>query len=262
MPMVLSTTNLSVPKETVDAIKSRHPFQKGQGPMNLYERALRSVAKQVGNFIMGYTLNEPLTPDTHESLRQALRNYSELLGPWALHIVNNVLKQVDNQDKYAWQRHTAGMSVALRKQVQEIDVKDTFQELMRANVLLIKSIPLQAAQRVNRLVQANMMTSGRSSDLTKRIMETEGVTKTRATLIARTEVSKAGVALTQARATSIDSEGYIWHTTGDLIVRQSHKGMNGRFVRWAVPVTLDNMTGHAGCFPNCRCWPEPVFPKK
>lgn len=261
MPMVLSAPKTVIQKPTMDAIRGRHPFQKSLGPTSTYERALRSVAKEVGKFIRGYTINEQLTPDTTRSLTQALRSYSELIGPWALHISSNVLRAINNQDKFAWQRHTADMSAALRRQVQEVDVSDTLQSLMRANVLLIKSIPLQAAQRVNQLVQANMLTSGRSSEIAKKIMETERVTKSRATLIARTEVSKASTSLTQARAIRIGSEGYIWHTAGDLIVRQSHKRMNGRFVRWDTPATLDNMTGHAGGFPNCRCWPEPTFPE-
>ena len=36
--------------------------------------------------------------------------------------------------------------------------------------------------------------------------------------------------------------------------------MEGKFVRWDSPPTLDGMTGHAGEFPNDRCYPEPVIP--
>jgi uncharacterized protein with gpF-like domain len=36
--------------------------------------------------------------------------------------------------------------------------------------------------------------------------------------------------------------------------------MEGKFVRWDEPPTLDNLTGHAGALPNCRCRPEPVIP--
>ena len=30
---------------------------------------------------------------------------------------------------------------------------------------------------------------------------------------------------------------------------------------WDSPPTLDGMKGHAGEFPNCRCYPEPVIPR-
>jgi SPP1 gp7 family putative phage head morphogenesis protein len=133
-------------------------------------------------------------------------------------------------------------------------------QLMQQNVELIKSIPTQAAERIGKLIQENMMQSRRPAEVAQMIMETEGVTRSRATLIARTEVSKASLALTQARATSIGSTGYIWRTANDRIVRLSHKKMNGKFVKWTEPVTLDKMTGHAGGFPNCRCYAEPEVP--
>jgi len=91
-------------------------------------------------------------------------------------------------------------------------------------------------------------------------MESGDVARSRALLIARTEVTRTATTLTQARAEHIGSEGYIWRTAGDGDVRPSHRAMNGKFVRWDSPPTLDNLTGHAGCVPNCRCYAEPVIP--
>ena len=67
-------------------------------------------------------------------------------------------------------------------------------------------------------------------------------------------------ALDQARALSIGSNGYIWRTAEDGDVRHSHREMEGKFVEWGRPPTLDGMTGHAGELPNCRCYKEIVFP--
>jgi hypothetical protein len=36
--------------------------------------------------------------------------------------------------------------------------------------------------------------------------------------------------------------------------------MKDKFVRWDNPPTLDGMTGHAGCLPNCKCWSEVQIP--
>ncbi|WP_265340329.1 phage minor head protein, partial [Salmonella enterica] len=84
--------------------------------------------------------------------------------------------------------------------------------------------------------------------------------KSRADLIARTELGRATGALDQARALSIGSNGYIWRTAEDGDVRHSHREMEGKFVEWGRPPTLDGMTGHAGELPNCRCYKEIVFP--
>ena len=82
----------------------------------------------------------------------------------------------------------------------------------------------------------------------------------RANTIARTEISRAASVFVQSRAENLGSEGYTWRTSGDIDVRPSHKEMNGKFVYWNKPPTLDRMTGHAGCLPNCRCYPDPVIP--
>jgi hypothetical protein len=37
--------------------------------------------------------------------------------------------------------------------------------------------------------------------------------------------------------------------------------MKDKFVRWDNPPTLDGMTGHAGCLPNCKCWSEVQIPE-
>ncbi|MEG2569432.1 MAG: phage head morphogenesis protein, partial [Acinetobacter sp.] len=65
---------------------------------------------------------------------------------------------------------------------------------------------------------------------------------------------------TQARAVNLGSEGYIWRDSDRVDVRPSHHAMNGKFVYWDKPPTLDRLTGHAGCLPNCYCYPEPVIP--
>ena len=73
--------------------------------------------------------------------------------------------------------------------------------------------------------------------------------------------SKAHTALTKARAEDVGSDGYIWRSVRDGATRPSHRAMEGKFVKWGEPPTLDGMTGHAGEFPNCRCYPEPVIPR-
>jgi hypothetical protein len=38
--------------------------------------------------------------------------------------------------------------------------------------------------------------------------------------------------------------------------------MEGKFVEWGKPPTLDNYTAHCGEFANCRCFPEPIIPDR
>lgn len=131
---------------------------------------------------------------------------------------------------------------------------------MADQVTLIKSLPLEAAERVHRLAIEGIETGGRASSLAAEIMRTGEVTQSRATLIARTETGRVSTVLTQVRAEHIGSPGYTWRTVGDSDVRPSHRAMDRQFVPWGKPPTLDGLTGHAGAIPNCRCYCEPVIP--
>ena len=97
--------------------------------------------------------------------------------------------------------------------------------------------------------------------LVEEIRRSGDVTASRATMIARTATSSTAEALVEARARSVGSTGYLWRTARDGDVRPSHRAMEGKFVAWGSPPTLDGYTAHAGCFANCRCRPEPVLPE-
>ncbi len=135
--------------------------------------------------------------------------------------------------------------------------------IVAEQIKYIKSLPLEAADRIydiqNKAIEA-VVSGGRAEPFAKEIAASGDVAKSRANLIARTEIGRASTALTQARALSIGSIGYIWRTADDGDVRKSHAKMEGVFVRWDNPPTLDGMTGHAGALPNCRCYCEVIFP--
>lgn len=190
-----------------------------------------------------------------------LAKYAEALDAWAIHTASAMLAEVEARDRKAWFSAAAEMSSALRREIRTAPTGETMRALLAEQVTLIKSIPLEAAQRVHELTLRSLEDSSRSSEIAAEIMRSGEVAESRATLIARTETARAASVLTQARAQHIGSEGYIWRTANDSDVRHSHKEMNGKFVRWDNPPTLsDGTTTHAGQIYNCRCYPEPVLP--
>ena len=57
-------------------------------------------------------------------------------------------------------------------------------------------------------------------------------------------------------------EEYIWSTSGDSRVRESHKKLNGKRFRWDDPPVVDEKTGrrcHPGEDYECRCVALAVF---
>lgn len=195
-------------------------------------------------------------------LIQTLKQYAQTIEPWARSVAAFMVADVARRDKSMWAKNAKEMSAGLRREIMEAPTGETFRQLQESQVGLIKSIPLEAAERVHQLSQEAMIASIRPADIAKKILETEAVSASKARLIARTEVARAASNMVQARAEFVGSEGYIWRTSGDLDVRDSHREMEGKYVQWKHPPTLDGLTGHAGTLPNCRCFAEPIFPNE
>ena len=171
-----------------------------------------------------------------------------------------MISEVNAHDLNEWRKRGQDLSRGIRIEIATTPIGATVQRLMDEQVTLIKSIPLDAGRRVHELTMKGLASSTRGDEIVKEIMRSGEVTVNRAKLIARTEVSRTAANLTQARAQHIGSEGYVWETSHDSDVRPSHKAMQGKFIRWTDPPTLDGMTGHAGCLPNCRCWARVILP--
>lgn len=219
-----------------------------------YSRSLRQVAKQIGVILGGF---EPMD-DT--SIEKALRLYASAIEDWAVSVGARMLLDVKLANDREWSQLSQSISKGLRQEILNAPTGDLFRQLQAEQVILITSLPLDAAERVQKLAAQARLDSSRASTLVAEIMRSGYVAESRAMCIARTETSRAGANLTQARAEWVGSTGYTWRITGDSDVRPSHKAMDGKFVLWGQPPTLDGMTGHAGCVPNCRCSSIPQIP--
>lgn len=197
-----------------------------------------------------------------EQVNARLMDYSLLIDDWADRVAKRMFLQVEQEEWNQWRSVSQEISEGLRDVVGNTPVGFVAQDIVSRQVQLIKSLPLEAADRV-RDIQARAMEAvingERPDALQRMIMESGDVAESRAKMIARTEIGRATTALTQARAESIGSKGYWWRIEG-AGTRDSHRRMKDKFVRWDNPPTLDGMTGHAGCLPNCKCWPEVQVP--
>lgn len=243
---------------TLDRKKRRKgPANFARAERNLVS-AMLQLAQHTGKVI---TDIDPATnPEKTPTLVHMLRSYAQTITPWAESIIKRMADDVDGQNRQMWASFGEEMSAALKREIRSAPTGELMRELMAEQVELIRSIPLDAAQRVHDLTIKGLENSTRAADIAREIMRSGEVAKSRAMLIARTEVSRTSALLTQARAEYVGSEGYVWRTSKDGDVRQSHREMSSQFVRWNEPPTLDKMTGHAGCLPNCRCWAEVVLP--
>lgn len=223
-----------------------------------YASRLKSIARVIGDIVKQLAPNGELKDPA--KLLQVLTDYAKTIEPWARSVAASMVAEVFRRDQVMWRKISKEMSTNLRNEVMNAPTGHLLQDLQNEQVKLITSMPLEAAQRVHELAQEATLASIRPREIAAKIMEQEGVSKSKAMLIARTEVARAANNLVQARATFAGSIGYIWRTSGDLDVRDSHAEMEGEYVAWSSPPTLDNLKGHAGTLPNCRCFAEPIFP--
>jgi SPP1 gp7 family putative phage head morphogenesis protein len=140
--------------------------------------------------------------------------------------------------------------------------------LVLANAHYIRSIPLEAAQHLVNEVAAAQQAGTRPATISKMMRQRfPELLRSRVRLISRTETSKASASLTEARAEELNLPCYIWRTSKDARVRDSHRLMEGVVIFYAHPPAPELLDGiksglghyHAGQAPNDRCYQAPVL---
>lgn len=226
-----------------------------------YARALRQVARFSGQLVLMHVQGAKITEPA--GLARAVREYMAALAPWARRRSEEMVSSVNVSNAKWWATQARNMSRALRLELAEAPTGQAATMLVREQVGLITSIPLQAAERAQTLALSAVTDGTRAAEVARELQRTTEVTENRAMLIARTEVARSNAAINEARSLSVGSDGYIWRTAGDEDVRESHAEMEGEYVRWDTPPTLsDGTTTHAGFIYNCRCYAEPVLPTR
>jgi SPP1 gp7 family putative phage head morphogenesis protein len=225
---------------------------KLRGPETDYGIALRKIAGHVGHVV---ETMEPFTPARAEALTGVLTQYAESLDEWSKYIAFQMVSTVNRRNEREWRSLSRTIQTGIQRELSaETFVGRTVQELIEDQAALIKSLPLEAARRVQKLALDNFAAGGRSKDIIDEIMRTGDITRGRATTIARTETGRASTMLTMARAQSVGATHYVWETSRDSRRRPSHKALQGKVIAFSDPPETDGLRYHAGAGPNCRCW--------
>lgn len=215
------------------------------------------LAKTIGDWVDGI---DPTSATEVNGIAARLKSYSAIIEPWARSVATRMLGDVADLDRRNWRALSAEMGRLFRHEIETAPTGMLMQSLLREQVGLITSLPIEAAERVQRLAVEGLANATRASEIATEIMRSGEVAKSRAMTIARTEVSRAHTTINMTRAQHAGSTMFIWRTSGDGDVRKSHKVLNGRSFHWDEPPECD--PGHhalPGCIWNCRCWAEPIF---
>lgn len=101
-------------------------------------------------------------------------------------------------------------------------LQDYLKATTEDNVALIKSIPEQYLQQVERSVMANMRAGQRPQVIVNQLRERYQLTQSRAKLIARDQASKINSGLSEQRQRSAGFEYFQWVESEDSRVRSEH----------------------------------------
>jgi SPP1 gp7 family putative phage head morphogenesis protein len=233
---------------------------------NKYKTALRKL----GRFLSGL-IGETDDIDTVITKLNGVSN-SKQMHDWSTALAKTIVTNTLEENAKTWRQAAAmsGQGNMIRDGINhemESTVGSRVQELIDSNAKYIKTVPQTVTKDLVRHVQSKAFIGSRiaykSPDFKRMVGD---MTDNHARLISRTETSKAMAALTQARAESTGRDWYIWHSTHDQRVRDSHKHMDGVLCRFSDPPSPEELAGEPsagryspGNIYNCRCFAAPVI---
>lgn len=126
------------------------------------------------------------------------------------------------------------------------------------NVSLIKSAGREYINQVTGVLDDPDNWGLTVEALTAKLVERGDVSESHAALIARDQTSKMNAAINEHRQRAAGVTSYVWSTSLDERVRETHVANEGQTFEWATP---PEETGNPGDDVNCRCVAIPEIPE-
>lgn len=179
-----------------------------------------------------------------------------LSAPKLRSITRRMAERIDGDAKASLQRQLKE-SLGVDVLATEPKLKAQIGQFVETNVAIIMSIPAQAFDQMEALVQDATTRGRRFDSLADDLEERLDVSESRAVLIARDQIGKAFGDITQFRQTALGIESFVWSTSGDERVRDSHDELDGEVFEWADPPEVDGEVTTPGKPIQCRCVATP-----
>ena len=247
---------------------------------NSYQKKLTVFVKKITKIVKGYVL-EFLNKSTE--YKKLIRNddfdadFSELLNSLNIKIAFTVTYYLDSIQNISKKLDLFNFR-AVKNSVNRVGIKsvpkatnftkDIRKLWITENVGLIKSIPRNLIENVERVVFDSINLGHSSKTLSQNLQTQFQISKNRAKLIARDQIAKLNGNLTRQRNLDLGITKYIWSTAkdGDR-VRTSHQVLEGKYCDWNdVEIYRNSIDGkekkrtskgaalyHPGQDIQCRC---------
>lgn len=197
------------------------------------------------------------------------RTVSEMRKRWEKQFEQASKDLADHFAKDIMDRSDAALKRALREGGFTVKfrltapMKDVLDATVQGNVALIKSIPAKYLQQIESAVMQSVQAGRDLRSLTKTLENEYGVTRRRASLIARDQNAKATASMNRVRQLDLGIEKAIWrHSHAGEVPRPTHVKMDGKKFDVAEGM-YDSDEGRniqPGELINCRCYSVPIIP--
>lgn len=285
--MTITYNQLQEIKKNVGNKKLKRP-PKWLAPMSLerkYQRFLRNLVKEIRKLVderlkpeipimlqevtATYPNEDSVKNDSFlDALRRIMRSIEESLKPfidYAIFEAEEIGSEVADFNKAQFQKVNQSV-FGIDIFIDEPYLRDQLELFARQNAQLITNLSNDTLFEISGIVERALVEGSRFTEVSKQLQKRFGISRRRANLIGRDQVSKLNSSLTRLRQQSAGVDSYRWQTSNDERVRNSHRIMNGRICSWEDPtIWLNEKTGkwekrpvtatqaHVGYDINCRC---------
>lgn len=167
--------------------------------------------------------------------------------------VNNVERASKvNLDK---QVKAAGIATVLAEPWLDGFVK----KRVKDNVSYIKNLEEEAYERIENVVNEHISRNSAPKAIREAIKEQKDISKSRAKFLAVDQSGSIFGQINAERHQRMGLEKFIWDTSGDERVRDTHRKLDGKVFEYAAPPTVGKREVLPGEDYRCRCVAIPVF---
>ena len=217
---------------------------------------LRSGLSQVAALDKAYREMENAAQESMRRIREQTTSNGLLRGEIDQHFA----KVSQYHHGRLFQSFRAALGVDVTPILNEDYIRHFLNETVERNVDLIKTIPPRMHTSLKRRFQKEFLEAPFDAQRVSGLLQKEyGSTGYNLRRLTRDQTQKTVSKLTEVRHQQLGLEGYIWRTSGDERVRETHAANEGDYYRWNNP---PEVTGHPGEDVQCRCTAEPVIRKK
>ncbi len=238
-----------------------------------YALALRRIERQLGAMLKAtitenwaswsrqltnateHLKHDAASDDISGTLRQVTVEFEREYMPKAKDAATKQANKVNSQNREASNAATKTL-LGVEPFGADTWTADYLDLFVESNAGLIKSISETQAQQVGQIVREALLAGRSLKETTAEIVERTGVAEARAQFLGRDQTGKLNSQLAAARMGRAGISSYVWSTSRDERVRDSHTDKEGETYEFQDPPPD---TGNPGEDYNCRCVAIPVI---